>query len=79
MAAHNSIHVSDELLAELQTKAAAEGKTVDQLAEEALRKGLDDRAWLDLMAYGLERGRVSGYTEEEVPDVVRENRRRHRQ
>jgi predicted transcriptional regulator len=79
MAAQNSIHVSDELLAELQTKAAAEGKTVDQLAEEALRKGLDDRAWLDLMAYGLERGRASGYTEEEVPGVVRENRRRHRQ
>lgn len=78
MAVQNTIHVSDELLAELTSKAAAEGKTVDQLAEEALRKGLEDRSWQELLAYGLERGRASGYTEEDVPDVVRENRRRHR-
>ena len=79
MATQNSIHVSDELLAELQARAAEEGKTVDELAEEeALRKGLEDRAWLELLAYGQERGRASGYTEEDVPAVVRENRRRHR-
>jgi hypothetical protein len=79
MATQNSIHVSDELLEELRAKAAAEGKTVDQLADEALRKGLEDRAWQDLLAYGRERGQASGYTEEDVPNVVRENRRRHRQ
>jgi hypothetical protein len=79
MATHNSIHVSDELLAELQAKAAAEGKTVDELAELALRKGLEDRAWQDLLEYGLERGRASGYTAEDVPNVVRENRRRHQE
>ena len=33
----NSIHVSDELLAELRAKAQTAGKTVDELAEEALR------------------------------------------
>jgi hypothetical protein len=44
MAAQNAIHVSDELLAELKSKAAAAGKTVERLAEEALRKGLEDRA-----------------------------------
>jgi predicted transcriptional regulator len=75
----NSIHVSDELLAELQAKAAAEGKTVDELAEEALRKSIQDRKWQELLAYGLERGRASGYTVEDVPSVVRENRRRHRE
>jgi hypothetical protein len=36
MATQNGIHVSDELLAELQAKSAVEGKTVDELAEEAL-------------------------------------------
>jgi predicted HicB family RNase H-like nuclease len=40
--AANIIHVSDELLAQLREKAKAEGKTVDQLAEEALQKGLED-------------------------------------
>jgi hypothetical protein len=77
MSAQNSIHVSDELLAELQAKAAAEGKTVDQFAEESLRKGLEERSWRDLLAYGRERGQASGFTEEDVPNVVRENRRRH--
>ena len=78
MATQNSIHVSDELLAELQAKAAAEGKTVDKLAEEAIRQCLEDRAWQDLLDYGRERGRASGYSEEDVPRVVRENRIRHR-
>jgi predicted transcriptional regulator len=79
MSTQNSIHVSDELLAELQAKAASEGKTVDALAEEALREGLKDRSWQELLAYGRERGEASGYTDEDVPNVVRENRLRHRQ
>jgi hypothetical protein len=78
MATQNNLHVPDELLAELQSKAEAEGKTVDKLAEETLRKGLEDRAWQELLAYGQERGLASGYTEEDVPRVVRENRQRHR-
>src|SRR5437762_390757 len=38
MATQNNVHISDELLAELRTKAEAEGKSVDELAEEALKK-----------------------------------------
>ncbi len=53
--ASNTIHVSDELLAELKAKAEAAGKTVDELADEALRKGLEERAWQDLVAYGRRR------------------------
>jgi metal-responsive CopG/Arc/MetJ family transcriptional regulator len=78
MATENSIHISNELLAELQAKAAAEGKTVDELAEDALRKGLEERSWQDLIAYGRERGLASGRTDDDVVDVVRGNRRRHR-
>ena len=78
MATQNNLHVSDDLLAELQSEAQAAGKTVDELAEEALRKGLEDRKWQDLLEYGRERGRASGYTEEDVPRIVRENRARHR-
>lgn len=79
MATQHSIHISAELLAELQARAVEVGKTIDELAEEALRKGLEKQAWQDLLAYGLERGQASGYLQEDVPDVVRENRRRHRQ
>ena len=75
MATQNNVHVSDELLAELQAKAQTEGKTVDELAEEALRKGLDERAWQDLLAYGLQTGRESGFTVADVPEVVKNRRR----
>jgi plasmid stability protein len=77
--ATQNIHLSDELLAELQTKAAADGKTVDELAEETLRKGLEDRSWQELLEYGRERGRASGYTEEQIPDVVKQWRREQRE
>ncbi len=76
--ATNTIHVSDELLAELQAKAQAEGKSVDELAEEALRKGLEDRAWQDLLDYGRETGRASGYTAEDVPKIVANRRKAQR-
>lgn len=75
MAAQNSIHIPDELLAELQAKAAAEGKTVDELAEVALRQGLEYRAWQDLLEYGKKNGASSGYTEDDVPGLVKEWRR----
>jgi hypothetical protein len=79
MATQNNLHVSDDLLATLEAKAAEQGMTVDQLAEEALRKGLEDRAWQDLLAYGRERGLASGYTEEDVPRLVREWRQEQRE
>jgi hypothetical protein len=69
------VHVSEELLAELQEKATAEGKTVDELAAEALKKGLAEQGWQDLMEYGRERGRASGFTEEQAADVVHEWRK----
>ncbi len=74
-----NIHVSDELLAELQSKAVAEGKTVDQLAEETLRKGLEDRSWQELLEYGRETGRASGYVEADVPEIIKNRRRANAQ
>ena len=75
MATQNNVHVSDELLAELRVKAQVEGKTVDELAEEALRRGLEERDWQDLLAYGRQTGRESGHTEVDVPVIVKKRRR----
>lgn len=47
-----SVHVSDALLAELQCKAVAEGKSVDQLTEEAVRRMLDHKALDELARRG---------------------------
>jgi hypothetical protein len=75
MATHNSTHVSDALLAELQAKAAVEGKIVDELAEVILRKGLEDQAWQDLLEYGRKNGAASGYAEDDVHNLIKEWRR----
>ena len=73
-----NLHVSDEPLAELRAKAEAAGKSVDELAEEALRQGLEGRDWQELLAYGRETGRASEYTEQDVPRLVKEWRREQR-
>jgi len=75
MATQNNLHVPEDLLAELQAKAAAEGKSVEELAAEALRKGLEECVWQDLLEYGRRTGRESGYTEADVPEIVRNRRR----
>ena len=65
------LHIPDDLLAELQIKAAAEGKTVDEIAVDALRKGLEERSWQDLLEYGSEKGCARNFREEEAGDLVR--------
>jgi len=59
-----------DLWAELQAKSEAEGKAIEKLAEEALRKGLADGAWQELLEYGTERGLAFGFREEQAADVV---------
>lgn len=70
-----NVHISDELLDELRQKALAAGKTVDELAEEAIRKGLEDQHWEELLAYGRETGQASGYSDADVPEIVKNRRR----
>ena len=69
MATHN-IPISDDLWAALQARSQAEGKAIEELAEEALRKGLEDVVWQSLLAYGAECGRGVGFREDEAADVV---------
>jgi plasmid stability protein len=78
MMATINLCLPEDLLAGLEAKAAAEGKSVEQLAEEALRASLKVPSWEDLLAYGLENGRRSGYTEDDVPRLVKEFRREQR-
>lgn len=74
--ATQNIHIPDDLLAELRQKAAAQGKSVDELAAEALRLGLEERSWQDLLDYGAERGRATGFTEADAAQVVHDWRKR---
>jgi plasmid stability protein len=73
------LHVPEDLLAELEAKAAEEGKSVEDLAEEALRARLEAPSWEDLLSYGQERGRLVGFTEEQSADIVHQWRKEHHQ
>ena len=73
-----TISVPEDLLAGLQAKAQFEGKTVDEVAEEALRASLKETTWDDLLAYGRGRGRLAGFTEEQSADVVHDWRKEQR-
>ena len=78
MAMQKNLHSPDELLQRLQAKAQSAGKTADKPTGGTLLSRIEARPWQDLLAYGLERGRAAGYTEDDVSRVVRENRQRHR-
>jgi hypothetical protein len=71
----NNVHVSEELLAELRSKATAEGKTVDEVAEEAMRRGLEERSWQELLEYGRQNGLASGFADSDMPDIVKNRRK----
>ena len=78
MATQNNLHVSDDLLTELQSKAAAEGKTVDEVVEDAFRQYLEKDQWQSLVASKREAARARGLTEADVPRLVEEARRERR-
>ena len=66
--AMNNVHISDDLLSELRSKPAAEGKTVDELAEDSLRKHLAQQS-LDRLKREGDRRRAQ-MTEVEVEQAV---------
>lgn len=78
MATNSNIRIPDDLLAQLQATAAAEGKSADDLAAEAVKRDLA-RRFLEKLR--RER-KPSGMTEEEeieyVTKVVHEYRAENR-
>ena len=74
-----NIHLSEPLLSQLEAAARSQQKTPDELAGEAVQAFLRKKRWQDLLAYGEQKGRESGIAEEDVPEVIRQWRRKQRQ
>jgi len=68
----NNVRLPEDLLAELEAQAHSRGLTPDELAVETLRAGLRQQSWQAKAARWQEYGKASGYTADDVPDVVRQ-------
>jgi hypothetical protein len=86
MATDLIISLPDELLSQVRRAAEAEGKTVDQLMEQAASQLLESKRraglslkWQDLSSRGQKRASELGLTEEDVPRLIAESRRDHTQ
>ena len=75
MATQNTIQISDELLAELRSRASVEGKTVDELAEEALRRQLNHEGLNALAKRGRDFAKRGHRKAADAVTAVREIRR----
>ncbi|MCX6628104.1 MAG: hypothetical protein NTW28_10805 [Candidatus Solibacter sp.] len=74
MATQNNLHVPDNLLAELQAKAEADGKSPDEMVKIAIERFLLHRQLQELVDYGKVQSASLGLTEEDVPRLVEEHR-----
>jgi predicted transcriptional regulator len=74
----NNVRVPDDLFAELEMKASAEGRTADELVADAVRQSLRDRSWNDLLARGREYGAASGIQANDVIDEIHDWRKKTR-
>ena len=72
--------VPPDLIPEIQAVAEAEHRAPGELIRDAFnRYKRDEQAWQDLLAYGQERARALGLTEDDVPRLIAEYRQEQRQ
>jgi metal-responsive CopG/Arc/MetJ family transcriptional regulator len=76
---NNSLIVPSALQAQVEEAAAEDQRPASDLLRDAVERYLRDRRWQRTLAYGEERARVLGLTEEDVPRLIAEVRRERRQ
>ena len=78
MGAANNISLPEPLLAEIQSAAQAEHRSVDEVLTEAVKRYVEERSWAKLLSYGAERARVLGVQESDVDRLIAESRAEQR-
>jgi hypothetical protein len=74
MAVQNNVYVTEDLLAAMQNLAAQEGRTSDELFEEAGRRYLAHQRLSGLAARGFQSTSRVGIKEDDVDRLVQESR-----
>lgn len=67
--------VPPDLVSEIQAAAEEEQRAPSALVREAIERYIADRDWQKIFAYGEERAKALGLTEEDVPRLIAEYRR----
>jgi hypothetical protein len=71
--------IPEGLLAEINAAADEACRPPGELVQEAIQRYVDERAWKKIFAYGEAQAKALGLTEEDVPRLIAESRREHRQ
>jgi metal-responsive CopG/Arc/MetJ family transcriptional regulator len=75
----NTLTIPPALFAEIQAAAEEEKRSAVEVVSDAIERYIRSRRWERLLAYGRERARALGLTEEDVPRLIAEYRREQRQ
>jgi hypothetical protein len=74
MAPPKNVALEPEVFARVAAEAQKEGKTPDELANEAARRFLASRQLQELQQYGRQRASDLGLTADDVPRLIAESR-----
>jgi metal-responsive CopG/Arc/MetJ family transcriptional regulator len=78
MGAANNISLPEPLLAEIQSAAQAEHRSVDEVLTDAVKRYVEERSWAKLLSYGAERAKALGVHESDVDGLIAESRAEQR-
>lgn len=78
MVPQKNVALDPEVFAGVAAEAQKEGKTPDDLANEAAKRFLASRRLVDLQQYGRQRASDLGLTEGDVPRLIAESRAERR-
>jgi metal-responsive CopG/Arc/MetJ family transcriptional regulator len=73
-----NISLPEPLLAEIQSAAQAEHRSVDEVLTDAVKRYVEDRSWTRLLDYGSERAKALGIKESDVDSLIAESRAEQR-
>lgn len=73
-----NVALEPEVFARVAAEAQKEGRTPDELANEAAKRFLTSRRLQDLQQYGRQRAADMGLTEDDVPRLISESRAERR-
>jgi hypothetical protein len=72
--AERNIPVREDLVAEIEKVARAQGRSVEEVLNEAIDRYVRDKQWSSLKSYGRAKARERGLTEEDVDTAIAEVR-----